>query len=194
MSVAWYQGIRRLMETASATSVCYHTGKPPVRSVGYSSATPCYSTNRLPCSAPTLSMHPHRSLPGRVRSIEVTFEESSPTTGVETQRQWSDLAILRATPALLGLFSWITLVTHSLFQTQAPPTQRAAWYQKPLPAFADALATGRHLLWFHPQTFCMSPSPPDVVKGPRPLFDPLVNSLFCYQLVQSRAKIVNGHE
>ena len=29
--------------------------------------------------------------------------------GVETQRQWSDLAIARTTPALLGLFSWTTL-------------------------------------------------------------------------------------
>jgi hypothetical protein len=28
---------------------------------------------------------------------------------VETQRQWSDLAILRTTPALLGLFSLVTL-------------------------------------------------------------------------------------
>ena len=34
---------------------------------------------------------------------EVTFEESRRHLGVETQRQWSDLAIARTTPVLLGL-------------------------------------------------------------------------------------------
>ena len=41
--------------------------------------------------------------------IETTFEEARRHLGVETQRQWSDLAILRTTPALLGLFSLVTL-------------------------------------------------------------------------------------
>ena len=35
--------------------------------------------------------------------VEVTFHEVRTHLGVETQRQWSDLAILRTTPALLGL-------------------------------------------------------------------------------------------
>src|SRR3954454_3715230 len=50
--------------------------------------------------------------PGLVRSAledEVTFAEVRRHLGVETQRQWSDLAILRTTPALLGLFSLVTL-------------------------------------------------------------------------------------
>ena len=34
--------------------------------------------------------------------IETTFQEVREHLGVETQRQWSDLAILRTTPALLG--------------------------------------------------------------------------------------------
>ena len=36
--------------------------------------------------------------------LEVTFEEARAHLGLETQRQWSDLAIQRTTPALLGLF------------------------------------------------------------------------------------------
>ena len=44
---------------------------------------------------------------------------------VETQRQWSDLAIARTTPVLLGLFSWTTLAAHSL-QKRHPITQRRA--------------------------------------------------------------------
>ncbi|ULH17759.1 hypothetical protein MF271_20345 (plasmid) [Deinococcus sp. KNUC1210] len=37
--------------------------------------------------------------------LEVTVEEVRAHLGVETQRQWTDLAIARTTPALLGLFS-----------------------------------------------------------------------------------------
>ncbi len=42
--------------------------------------------------------------------VEVTFEEVRAHLGVESQRQWSDLAILRTTPALLALLcrlKWI---------------------------------------------------------------------------------------
>ena len=32
-----------------------------------------------------------------------------PISGIETQRQWSDLAIERTTPLLFGLYSLVTL-------------------------------------------------------------------------------------
>ena len=44
--------------------------------------------------------------------LEVTFQEVRRHLGFETQRQWSDLAIRRTTPALMGLFSLITLFAH----------------------------------------------------------------------------------
>ena len=59
----------------------------------------------------------HRSRPGprgdpqpiRVPlAIETTFQEVREHLSVETQRQWFDL-ILRATPALLGLYSLVAL-------------------------------------------------------------------------------------
>lgn len=181
MQVTWYQETSRLMEIASATAVWYHTGKPPVpmRWVLIRDPQGHYEPVALLCT--NLAYAPEQIVTWFVRrwSVEVTFEESRAHLGVETQRQWSDLAILRTTPALLGLFSWVTLLAHALFQTQPPPTQQAAWYQKPLPTFADALAAVRHLLWFYPFTFYMSPSPPDIVKVPRPLFVRLVN-LLCY--------------
>jgi len=40
----------------------------------------------------------------------VTFEELRAHLGLETQRQWSDLAIARTTPVLFGLFSMIVLM------------------------------------------------------------------------------------
>ena len=45
--------------------------------------------------------------------LEVTFREVRDHLGVETQRQWSDQAIARTTPCLLGLFSPVPL--HSGF-------------------------------------------------------------------------------
>jgi hypothetical protein len=42
--------------------------------------------------------------------VEVTFHEVRAHLGVRTQRHWSDRAIARTTPALLGLFSLVTLL------------------------------------------------------------------------------------
>ncbi len=67
--------------------------------------------------------------------------------GVEAQRQWSDLAILRTTPALLGLFSLITVwadgVARDIATTLRP--NAAAWYRKQEPTFSDAIAAVRRV-------------------------------------------------
>jgi len=48
-------------------------------------------------------------------SLETTFEEGHAHLGLETQRQWSDLAIERTTPLLFGLYSLVTLFGHALY-------------------------------------------------------------------------------
>ena len=55
---------------------------------------------------------------------------------------WSDLAILRTTPALLGLFSLVTLWAGELMQAPATAARPrgAAWYDKKEPTFSDAIA------------------------------------------------------
>src|SRR3954464_15286840 len=79
---------------------------------------------------------------------EVTFEEARRHLGVETQRQWSDLAIQRTTPLLLGLFSLVTLWAGELAaRTSKLPVLGAAWYKNPDPTFADCLAAVRRILW-----------------------------------------------
>ena len=62
--------------------------------------------------------------------MEVTFEESRAHLGIETQRQWSDLAIARTTPVLFGLFSLITLMADHLIKGEVKPVRTAAWYAK----------------------------------------------------------------
>jgi hypothetical protein len=79
--------------------------------------------------------------------METTFEEARRHLGMETQRQWSDLAILRTTPALLALFSLVTLWASQLALERGPVLECVRWYPKPLPTFSDALALVRRELW-----------------------------------------------
>jgi hypothetical protein len=112
--------------------------------------------------------------------VEVTFEETRCHLGVETQRQWSDKAIARTTPILLGLFSWITLVAHAFHSSGQPVTARqSVWYAKSLPTFSDALALVRFQLWAAFPTFHTSREPPDLIKVSRPFFVSLVETP-CY--------------
>jgi hypothetical protein len=109
--------------------------------------------------------------------LEVTFEEARAHLGVETQRQWNPLAIARITPALLGLFSFITLLAHTLLNSHFLPVRSAAWYAKSLPTFSDAIAWVPSFLW--QSTFLMSPADPDIIKIPRSLLSRLTDTL-CY--------------
>lgn len=72
-------------------------------------------------------------------SVETTFEEGREHLGWETQRQWSDWAIERTTPCLLGLFSRVVLLTHKLQPYGKAPTLTAAWRSKPKATFSDCL-------------------------------------------------------
>ena len=75
---------------------------------------------------------------------------------METQRQWADLSILRITPALLGLFSMVTLLANLHARRQKLPVQQSAWYPKKLPTFSDALALVKETLLlkhFFPTSF-----------------------------------------
>jgi transposase len=92
------------------------------------------------------------------------FAEVRRHLGVETQRQWSDRAIARTTPALLGLFSLVTLWAGEALKDGWMP-RRAAWYAKSHLTFSDALALVRAELWA--ASFETSWQVRDVVKIPR---------------------------
>jgi hypothetical protein len=81
--------------------------------------------------------------------VEVTFQETRRTLGVESQRQWNNLAIARTTPCLLGIFSLVTLLADQLVRRGTLPIPPAAWYSKRRPTFADALAAVRQHYWTH---------------------------------------------
>ena len=115
VSAAWYDGTTRTLGLTSQTAVWYRSGKPPVplRWVLVRDPQGEFTPQALLCTDP--SADPTQILEWFVLrwQLEVTFQEVRAHLGVETQRQWSDLAILlvpwRPTPILMGLFSWTTL-------------------------------------------------------------------------------------
>jgi len=108
----WYGLGERAAEVASATAVWYHAGQPtvPLRWVLIRDPQGKFATQALLCT--DLQAAPGQILAWFVQrwQLEVTFEEARRHLGLETQRPWSDRAIARTTPALLGLFSLVTLL------------------------------------------------------------------------------------
>ena len=110
-------------------------------------------------------------------AVETTYEEARAHLGMETQRQWSDPAVFRTTPLLLGLYSVVTLYVHQNAERFALPPRRAAWYPKPAPTFADALARLRRHLWF--ERIVMSAKSTDMTEPIAPELQGILDAV-CY--------------
>ena len=106
----------------------------------------------------------------------MTFRETRDHLGVETQRQWSDQAIARTTPCLLGLFSIVTLLGTRLTKRAHLAVSTAAWYRKQHPTLADTLAAVRHEIWAA-QGFSMSRPKIDSRKRSKALHDAMTYAL-----------------
>ena len=111
-------------------------------------------------------------------ATEVTFAEARRHLGVETQRQWSDRAIARATPALLGLYSLVALWADELHRGSAILPRAATWYAKRTATFSDALAAVRRVIWAE-AALRASTSDGETEKVPRAVLDRLTD-LACY--------------
>ena len=145
----WYGEKKRRIEITSNTAVWYHTGHPPLlmRWVLVRDPKQIFKLQALLCTDTNISAEQIVQWFVRRWQVEVTFHEVRTHLGVETQRQWADLSILRTTPALLGLFSMITLLANLHARTQKLPVQQTAWYPKKLPTFSDALSIVKETLF-----------------------------------------------
>jgi hypothetical protein len=113
--------------------------------------------------------------------MEATFQEVRQRVGFESQRHWSEMAIQRTAPAMLALFSVVTLLAHQhMTENSAADTVRqTAWYRKSYPTFSDALALVRKELWAQEMSFCGSAQETDTVKVPREFVERLTDAV-CY--------------
>src|SRR5262245_36248511 len=176
----WYGEPQRVVEVVTGTCVWYHTGMPavPIRWVVIRDPQEQFETQAL--LSTKLEATPQEILEWFVKrwQMEVTFEEARAHLGMETQRQWSEKAIARTTPCVLGLYSFVSLLAARLLKEQPLPTRRDAWYAKPCATFSDAIAFVRRWLWSQ-QHFQLSNTESDMIKVPRALFERLTDTL-CY--------------
>ena len=178
----WYGSAERTVEIVSDSALWYSTGLPavPLRWVLIRDPEEEFETQALLCT--DLDAEPGRIISWFVRrwQMEATFQEIRQRLGFETQRQWSERAIRRTAPALLGLFSVVTLFAHQHMTTKGvEPLRRTAWYNKSHPTFSDALAMVRKQLWAAERTFCGSSADSETVKVPRAFMERLTDAL-CY--------------
>jgi DDE superfamily endonuclease len=178
LEVDWYGGERKALWVFSRPALWYTPGWAPVaiRCVLVRDPAGKLSDAAFWCTA--LQATPEQILGWVVMrgSVEVTFEEVRAHLGLETQRQWSDQAIARTTPVLLGLFALVTVLALHLCPSGQVPVETTAWYHKAEPTFSDCLTLVRRHLW-RAQYFVNSASPAEYVQLPREAFEVLLNDL-----------------
>jgi len=159
ITIDWYQGKKRTLDIAIGLALWYTPGHDPLPLRWVLVRDPAGKLLPAAFFATDLNATPEQILAWVIMrwGIEVTFEEARAHLGLETQRQWSDLAIARTTPALLGMVSFITLLAHRLHPDQSLPVRSAAWYTKSDATFSDVIACVRHHLWTHTK-FVQSPA------------------------------------
>jgi hypothetical protein len=180
--IDWYGGHPYTMEYVTGKSLWYTPGFDPlpIRWVLVRDPSGKYNPTAFLCT--DLTADPLQILQWFILrwNVEVTFQEARALLGLETQRQWSDLAIARTTPILLGLFSLVTLLAHQLTKSKPFPVRTSAWYTKEEPTFSDALAIVRRHIWFGLWGNYIESTPdPDYILIPTPVFNGLVDSM-CY--------------
>jgi DDE superfamily endonuclease len=162
----WYSQGEREVEIVTDTGVWYHTGLPvvPIRWVLIRDPQGKFAPQALLCTDQMIE--PVQLLSWFVLrwQLETTFQEVRAHLGVETQRQWNDLAIQRTTPVLLGLFSLVTLLADQQAAAGSLVVRQAAWYRKATPTFSDALAAVRRQMW----RYTYSCSSPEKGEGQKP--------------------------
>jgi hypothetical protein len=179
LTIPWYGGADKEVETATGVCLWYRRGRDPVpiRWVLVRCPEESFKPQAIFCSAPQVSARQILVWFVARWSIEVTFAELRAHLGFETQRQWSDKAIERTTPCLFGLFSLVVLMAKVLHPASIPVRQ-TCWYVKEEATFIDALAAVRGDLWRH-LNCSTSAQNPNVLLIPRKALFSLLH-VACY--------------
>ena len=179
-AVRWYDGVERVLELATGTALWYHPGFEPLPIRWVLSRDP---QGKLEPRA-WFSTEPSDTAPAIVAEfilrwpLETTFEEARAHLGIETQRQWSDLAIARETPCLFGLYSLVATLGVMLHRECPIAIRTASWYPKRQATFSDVLAAVRRHCWDE-LDIRISGRDPSCVEIPRLQLDRLMNAA-CY--------------
>lgn len=174
----WYGEENREIEIVSGKCVWYHVGKQavPIRWVIIRDPRQKFETQALLCTNQEAT--PRRIVQWFIKrwQTEVTFEETRRHLGIETNRQWSDKAIQRTTPCLMGLFSLIVMVAQELSKNGKLKMRQAVWYHKQVATFSDAIGCVRQQIWEW-QSFQTSGAQVEMIKIPRQYLECLTDTL-----------------
>ena len=131
-SVLWYGGIQRCVQYLSTSCLWHVKGYDPVPIRFVMMTDPEEKWRPVLLMSTDVHLEPSQIIESYVSrwSIEVTFREAREHLGVETQRQWSKLAILRSTPILFGLYSLVVIIAGRIKTFEVIQICQAAWYQK----------------------------------------------------------------
>jgi len=131
LEVSWYKHEKKTVKILTGTNLWHTSGYKPVavrwvivQDMTSNKAEAFFSTNLKLSAEKIVEYYVLRW------NIECTFQEVRAHLGVETQRQWSNKAINRSTPALMGLFSLVCLMAHKLTEGQPLPVNSTAWHDK----------------------------------------------------------------
>lgn len=175
--VNWY-GVEKEIQLTSGKCVWFHVGKEavPIRWVLVRDAAGEFDPQAVLCTDREAA--PKQIVEWFIKrwQVEVTFEESRRHLGIETNRQWSDKAIQRTTPCLFGLFSLITMMANELSKAGKLQIRSAAWYEKEVATFSDAIGCVRQQIWEF-QSFQTSENEYEVIKIPRSFLETLTDTL-----------------
>ena len=147
LTVAWYGGGTRQVETTTGTALWYQKGHgvAPLRWVFVRDRTGThrdeffFSTDATLSAAQVIGYYTGRW------NIETTFQEARSCLGVETTRGWCRQTVLRAAPCLFGLYTVVAVLYRTL-----PESKRGgavSWAGKAAVTFSDALGAVRRWLW-----------------------------------------------
>jgi DDE superfamily endonuclease len=176
----WYSAGPRTIQVATGIAVWYRVGLPVVPLRWMLIRDPQQQFRPQALLSTNLELAPQQAVQWFVLrwQLETTFAEVRAKLGVETQRQWSELAIARTTPCLLALFSLVTLLASELHRRGQLPIRQSAWYRKPQLTFSDTIAAVRQQLWAS-SLFAWSTPSQDQRETHHQLFRHLTEAL-CY--------------
>jgi DDE superfamily endonuclease len=166
----WYGQRNKVMQVTTQTALWYKSNDPLVPLRWVLIKDPSGQKAPMALLSTDLALDAQSIINFFIRrwTLEVTYEEVRRHLGVESQRQWSELAIARTTPVLMGLLSIVTLWAHQLQKHKGIKAQTSAWYQKLHPTFSDAIVLVRQQIW-QSQKFLTSSHPTEVNNLNQPL-------------------------
>jgi hypothetical protein len=178
VEVDWYGGRSKAMQVVTGTALWHtpHLAPVPIRHVLARDPQGEHRDAAYLCTDERLE-------PGQILgyvvqrwSVEVTFEEARAHLGMETQRQWSDRAIARTTPVLLGLYSVVSLLAVRWHGEGSLVAEQSAWYEKGAPTFSDCLGLARERIW-RSRISQASSGAAEPLQWPQPLLEALIYGL-----------------